>query len=311
MEHFIQNIAGVEKGGGIPNLKAEYKGGNIEAEGSVVSGKIERIEERYKGEVIVVKINPEGKQILKAEKAGWYEIRAVTGEGKVRYAWVRTNAISDKLTMPEITITPSNADGDNKWYKTIPKVTITANSALGENLVYTVAGAMQEEGGEKEKRVGFEGGKASFTLDVTKIGYTRITARVEGDGGKESKEITEFIKYDNTKPYITVDKLEPKGTYGENGWMTTEAEVKIEAEDTGSGVKGYTYEVVKVEGGTQTKIKESANMIEKEVPIKIETDGEYVIKVTICDNAGNKLEGQTINIKKDRNSPNSRETSNI
>ncbi len=200
-------------------------------------------------------------------------------------------------------------DGNNRWYtkgegeEESPKVTITANSSLGEKLCYVISGKMDEENDPEPNKIEIINKTASKEIEITEVGYTRITAWIEGDGEKSSKEVTEIIKFDNTAPYITVDKLEPKAEYGNNGWIISNAEVKIEAEDTGSGVMGYTYEVYQIEEGTSPKkIKESKTVIDKDVPIKIETDGEYSILVTLIDNTGKNKKVETIEIKKDRKS---------
>lgn len=125
-----------------------------------------------------------------------------------------------------------------------------------------------------------------------------ITAWTEDGQGYQSKETIETIKYDSIEPEITNLTLE--ATYGSNNWITSIGNIKIQAKDSVGILNGYEYEVTDIEGKT---IKERTYVPEIETPIKIEKDGQYVVKIQVKDQAGNLSKAQTIEVHKDSEKP--------
>ena len=211
--------------------------------------------------------------------------------------------------MPEIEITPSTPDGDNKWYtkgditntnedrKNYPYMKITANSEAGTKLCYTLSGGMNPSNSADKIEVPITGGKGSTEIKIDKVGYTRITAWIE-EGGSSSREASESIKFDNQAPQIA--SIEKEGTDGSNNWKISDVLVKIKGTDEGSGVVGYEYKA-KDESGKV--IKASDNLINIDIPIKIETDGKYKLEITLKDGAGNISGVRTEEVNKDTEAP--------
>lgn len=103
------------------------------------------------------------------------------------------------------------------------------------------------------------------------------------------------------------------GTQGENGWYTSDVDVKVIAGYTGLGVQKVTYEVTGTAksagniGEHSYNKNSSVNIRETEITsgetFKITTDGEFTITAYTYDLAGNKSEAGTLVVKKDATLP--------
>lgn len=286
----------------IPRLIATYEGGNIICTLDTSSSTIENLTLIYQGKIVDSKTNPSEETTFKIESknTGWYTVKTTSKENYIRYAWIRVSNITDKIPSPTIEITNNPKQGTGKWYVTSPTVTISVESLDTEQTIYyTLTGAMQQT------ETAILGN--SQEIEISEPGLTRITA-VTKENGKESKSQTLIIKYDDeetNKP--TLNDLKLEATYGEiienseYRWILSEGTIEIEAEDQESGITAYQYEVTDIDG--ETIIKQETLVEDIGIPIKIQTDGEYVIRVKAIDKAGNQSDSKTINIHKDTEAP--------
>ena len=148
----IDYIGKVPEGGGgtgediinsLPTVKARYEKSiaSIIVEAKEPKNGIEKIEIIYKGEVIITKNNPKQEETFDISKygSGWYQVKAVANKtGAYRYAWVKVNNISDRLTKPVIALSPSEPDGQNGWYRNAVNVTITTDSPSAKEIHYRI-----------------------------------------------------------------------------------------------------------------------------------------------------------------------------
>ena len=194
--------------------------------------------------------------------------------------------------MPTITLSPSEADGKNGWYRQAVNVTITAESEEVKEIRYRIVrnGITSEE----EEDILYTG---AFTIDT--IGTTRIYARTTNGDKEESAEAEEAIKIDNEPPRIVEAVIE--GTEGANRWIISSGQIRIKAQDNVGGVvKGYTYEVYNMDNILQ---KKSNGIIDIEKTIPVETDGEWKIIIKAVDEAGNESAEKMVEVHKDTMPP--------
>lgn len=197
-----------------PTLKAHYEKSlaSILTETKTTDGKIDKVELIYRGEVVLSKEAENGEMRLDVDKmgTGWYKVKSTSSNGKLRYAWIKVTTISEKLTPPIITISPSTPDGLENWYVNAPvKVNIVTDSPSASEIHYTLVGAKNQE------ETIIPGKEANF--DITESGWTKIIAWTEDGRGYQSEEAIEEIKLDTVKPEIT--KAELIATKGANGWI--------------------------------------------------------------------------------------------
>ena len=136
-------------------------------------------------------------------------------------------------------------------------------------------------------------------LQQIQFGVTKIYARIVNEEKEQSAEREEIIKIDNVPPTIKNAVIE--GTEGENRWIISNAEIKIEAEDNiGGVVQGYTYEVYNMDNVLQ---KKSNGIIPIERSIPVETDGEWKVIIKAVDEAGNESAEKLVEVHKDTEKP--------
>ena len=192
--------------------------------------------------------------------------------------------------MPEITLIPSIADGQNGWYKTAINVTITTETELPIHYRLVKNGITSENEGDVIYT-------SSFTIDT--VGTTKIYAWIVNEDKEQSAEAEEIVKFDNVPPTITNAIIE--GTEGENRWIISNAEIKIEATDNiGGVVQGYTYEVYDMDNILQ---KKSNGIIDINRKIPVETDGEWKVIIKAIDEAGNESGEKLVEVHKDTEKP--------
>lgn len=281
---------GLSKNGEFPNLTASFNNFKIETNAIIQNGTITKIEVMYGG--IIKDITNLKKYEVEKEKMGWYKIKTQASNGNLRYAWVKTNVISDKLMIPIITATPANPDGKENWYITKPSISIkTENNQNAKEIHYNIIGSINESN--------IINANEQVNIAMTECGIIKITAWTEDGIGGRSKEISEIIKFDNIKPTVTAT-IEAN-LIGENSWIKSNAEIKVKIEDEVGIIDGYEYEVL---DKNFNKIKELTYVEDENRTIKVETDGEYVIKITGMDRAGNKSEMPAVlTVKKDTTPP--------
>ena len=112
-------------------------------------------------------------------------------------------------------------------------------------------------------------------------------------------EAEEIIKIDNVPPTITSAVIE--GTEGENRWIISSGQIRINATDNEGGtVQGYIYEVYNMENILQ---KKSNGIIDIQKTIPIETDGEWKVIIKAVDEAGNESGEKMVEVHKDTVKP--------
>ena len=202
-----------------PTITASYTEPNIIASATVAEGKIKTMQLIYKEKVVAEEKGGKGITYkVEANKTGWYTVKAETETGNVRYTYVRTSIISDKITPPIIAVSGEPKKGDGGWYVEVPKVTITKQ---GEGTIYyTLSGGKNQSETEYTKEI-----------EIGSSGATTVTAWVQGTDGKESRKTTQIIKVDIDAPEIADITLEgEKGEKVEGSeytWIISTGEISV------------------------------------------------------------------------------------
>ncbi|MCI8396939.1 MAG: hypothetical protein HFJ52_04680, partial [Clostridia bacterium] len=273
---------------------------------------IAKLELIYKDQVVTTKDKPTGEQKFDISEigTGWYKVKATSNSGAVKYAWVKVTNISDRLTIPEITIETESVI-KNGWYGADQKevwIKISTTSPSAKEIIYNLTGAtIKGETIEKLPEVA-EGEEKSIRIKIENCGPTNITAVTSDGAGNESEPNVETVKYDNILPRITTEtNNQVEGTEGQNGWyISEEVKIKVEAKDTPAGIlDGYLY---RIEGTGENKTTNEIHQKDISKPITIDKDGEYRIYVQAIDQAGNRSEERNVPIKKDNTPPTVRYT---
>ena len=268
---------------------------------------IAKLELVYKDQVVMTKDKPTGEQKFDISEigTGWYKVKATSNSGAVKYEWVKAINISDKLTIPQITI-ETESIVKNGWYGADQKevwIKISTTSPSAKEIIYNLTGAtIKGETIEKLPEVQ-EGEEKSIRIKIENCGPTNIMAVTSDGVGYESEPNGETVKYDNLAPRITTSTAkEVQGTVGQNSWYTSEeVKITVEAEDPPAGIlDGYTYRITN-ETTKQTTETIHQKDITKQITIK--EDGEYTIYIQAIDQAGNTSPTRTIPIKKDSTKP--------
>jgi large repetitive protein len=163
----------------------------------------------------------------------------------------------------------TTSDADDAWHAGAVTVNLTATDDLSgvDKTYYTVDGGDQQEG-------------TSFA--VSGSGKHVITFWSVDKAGNVEKANTAFVKIDSIAPVTTADAKE--------GWNHNDFTVSLSATDDASGVKATYYSV------------DGSEMVEGD-SVKISTDGTHKITFYSVDNAGNKEETQSIDVKLDKTAP--------
>ena len=275
---------------------------------------IAKLELIYKDQVVMTKDKPVGEQKFDISEigTGWYKVKATSNSGAVKYAWVKATNISDKLTIPQITI-ETESIVKNGWYGADQKevwIKISTTSPSAKEIIYNLTGAtIKGETIEKIPDVG-EGEEKSIRIKIENCGPTNIMAVTSDGAGYESEPNGETVKYDNIPPRITTSEAnQVEGTEGQNGWyISEEVKIKVEAEDTPAGIlDGYVY---RIEGTGENKTTNEIHQKDMSKPITIDKDGEYIVYIQAIDQAENRSTTRTIEIKKDSTKPTIRKSAN-
>ena len=275
---------------------------------------IAKLELVYKDQVVMTKDKPIGEQKFDISEigTGWYKVKATSNSGAVKYEWVKATNISDKLTIPQITI-ETESIVKNGWYGADQKevwIKISTTSPSAKEIIYNLTGAtIKGETIEKLPEVA-EGEEKSIRIKIENCGPTNIMAVTSDGAGYESEPNGETVKYDNIPPRITTEtNNQIEGTEGQNGWyISEEVKIKVEAEDTPAGIlDGYVY---RIEGTGENKTTNEIHQKDISKPITIDKDGEYIVYIQAIDQAENRSTTRTIEIKKDSTKPTIRKSAN-
>ena len=275
---------------------------------------IAKLELIYKDQVVMTKDKPTGEQKFDISEigTGWYKVKATSNSGAVKYEWVKATNISDKLTIPQITI-ETESIVKNGWYGADQKevwIKISTTSPSAKEIIYNLTGAtIKGETVEKLPEVEDRAEK-SIRIKIENCGPTNIMAVTSDGAGYESEPNGETVKYDNIPPRITTEtNNQIEGTEGQNGWyISEEVKIKVEAEDTPAGIlDGYVY---RIEGTGENKTTNEIHQKDISKPITIDKDGEYIVYIQAIDQAENRSTTRTIEIKKDSTKPTIRKSAN-
>ncbi|MCI8396290.1 MAG: hypothetical protein HFJ52_00950 [Clostridia bacterium] len=232
----------------------------------------------------------------------------------MKYAWVKATNLSDKLTIPEITI-ETEGNPVNGWYGADKKelwIKVSTNSPSAKEIYYTLLGAHIQE--ETKGELKEENGMKYIKVPITEIGLTRIIAHTEDGNGYSSEENSLEVKFDNIPPILEVPIR--TGTEGTNSWYKSDIDVMVNAKDLNgkeetslkdpkATLNGYIYKVLK-EDNTEIIQETHIKDIEKAITtrdIDNGKDGIYILHIKAIDEAGNTSSTQVIELRKDTTPP--------
>ena len=284
----VDNI-GTEDGASLPTVTATYNKETytIEVTASCEDG-ITKIELIYGGEVVQT-ANSETAS-FEVEESGWYQVKATSGKGKIRYANVR---VSNEVGAPSIEVT-SNGESENDWYgKDNVPVEVTISTEEGN-----VSGIYYKKNTDTDYTY-VEGKSTLVTIDTA--GRTVIYAYAVDGRGNESDIVRIEVKYDNVVPQVGAVAVSPE--VPASGWYNTDVVVSIpNAEDANSGIAGYYYwEVVGDVAEVPDEEKTYVSGASKTLTVK--SEGIKMLAFQAIDKAGNKSGISNITVQKDSTNP--------
>jgi len=273
-QRFVEYL-GREDDGTIPSIDVSYdkQTQNI----TVNSSETQKIELSLNGETLKT---ANGTSLsYTTEKTGWYVARAISSNGKARYAWLRTS-IDDLNVKLEVT---SVGILDNGWYgkDNVPvQVKISTN---GSKIYYKL-------GTEEEFTEVLENTK-NLTIDT--LGKTTVYAYAV-DGSENESDVSRLkIRYDNTRP--VVGEVVLTGDVRESGIYKSDVVISLaNATDTGSGIDGYYWWQINGSTSQENFVKG----IDK--TITIHSQGTKEIGIRLKDKAGNLSEIETVTVTKEK-----------
>jgi len=175
-------------------------------------------------------------------------------------------------TAPQTTLTVSNPDGNNGWYKARPTITLSCDDSNGD---ITVSGC------DKIYYKWDNENYSEYTSQITApegthtLYYYSVDKAENSSAGNEGFEGSQEFKVDTQKP--TVDA-------GDDKIANTEFTQDATVEDTNSGIASYSWEKVSgPDGGTITFGSPNS----EDTTISADKDGVYTIRLIVTDNAGN------------------------
>lgn len=273
-QRFVEYL-GREDDGTIPSIDVSYdkQTQNI----TVNSSETQKIELSLNGETLKT---ANGTSLsYTTEKTGWYVARAISSNGKARYAWLRTS-IDDLNVKLEVT---SVGILDNGWYgkDNVPvQVKISTN---GSKIYYKL-------GTEEEFTEVLENTK-NLTIDT--LGKTTVYAYAV-DGSENESDVSRLkIRYDNTRP--VVGEVVLTGDVRDSGIYKSDVVISLaNATDTGSGIDGYYWWQINGSTSQENFVKG----IDK--TITIHSQGTKEIGIRLKDKAGNLSEIETVTVTKEK-----------
>lgn len=172
-------------------------------------------------------------------------------------------------------VVPSTSDdAPVGWQKQAFTVTLTAaNDNLSpQHTWYTLDGSDPVTSATR-----VEGNKVLINKD----GIYQLKYYTEDEAGNKGTVVTRELKLDTQAPTVTAEAPQ--------GWQTSKpVQVKLTAEDRGSGVQAIYYAIG---AGQFTEVRKDT------VTIEVSAEGQTVIRYYALDNAGNKSEERTVEVK--------------
>lgn len=153
------------------------------------------------------------------------------------------------------------------------------NDGTGDILVFTDGYIVTQSGPVPELKVG-------DTLEA--VGLTGKYAKGNRIRVRDTKELVR-VK-DVTAP-VTTANLDPPASNGNNGWYTSDVSVNLAAQDDMSGVKSTQYRI------------NNQDWTEYTGPIKLTTDGVFLIEYRSEDQEGNLETTKSMEVKIDKTAP--------
>lgn len=164
---------------------------------------------------------------------------------------------------PNINGTLNGIAGANGWFITSVDINASASDPVSGSGISTF---------EYNRN---NGGWNSFpgTLSLTDGAYS-LSLRASDVAGNVV-ETNQTIQVDTITPTLDVSVV---GTVGSNGWYTSDVQINVTGNDSGSGVSSIEYEL------------NSSGWLSYSTPLNI-TDGVHNLSLRVIDNAGNLTEG--------------------
>ena len=265
---FYIEYVGKGKEDELPTVTATYErtGLTITAETATAAGDIKNLELIYQGEKIPVSSPEKNSLSYIVADPGWYIVKSTNSKGKVRYAWLKATNLSGNLDTPNIDVTAGTL-GSEGWYKEGIEVTVSTNVPEAGKICYKVVNSNNIQGETEENWIevdisSSENKQVVIPQDKIQVGRNTIYAKIVDSTGKDESEPASLtVKYDNSVPTITEPTVEGEG---QNGWYRENIQLRINGEDTGSGLNGYWYFL----NGSETGIHEK----DINMPITINAD---------------------------------------
>ena len=196
---------------------------------------------------------------------------------------------------PEIKIISGNKNEGSNWYNEGDVVLQVIEGVQGEGAskiiktTYEIKGSINTD----EIEIQNEG-----TIIIKENGIYNITAYSYNEAGQKSEGTTITIKKDDTIP--NSPKIEIiEGTQGKNNWYISNVVLKVTKPDVDEELSPIQKITYKIEGASTVEETEIENL----GTININVDGISKISVYAYNEAGQKSEAATIEIKKDASVP--------
>lgn len=159
---------------------------------------------------------------------------------------------------------------------TLPNISGAIDNWTNENVTLTASESSDDKSGlnHYEYKVGASEWQSGSTCTVTAEEGREVKFRAVDNVGNASEEVTATVKIDKTKPVISADKEADR-------W--TKEDIIIQAEDTGSGFRGF-------------EITKDGSLYNPAVENTLSESGRYTVKA--ADNAGNESDEVTYLIDK-------------
>lgn len=268
----------------IPSIKANYDetSKTLTVETKDDKNGINKIDLIYQNSIITTQKSPNTQAIFNVSncEAGWYKVRVTSNSGLYNYTSLRVTDYSTKVEAPIIENYSLNEANSNK-------IQIRSNTENIKGIYYTQKDQNTLSNGTYDETKTY-----TEPIEITSSGLTTVTAWVVGEDDKPSKETIYTVKCGD----LDLNKIELSqiGTSGQEGWMTSDVEVKITGIEDTSKIKGYYYSINDEE-------EKYVNDITK--TLKVSKEGITKISVKIVDKSGNMSDTITTTVKKDTIEP--------
>ena len=296
---FYVEYVGKGKEEELPTITARYERTSltITAETANTVGDIKALELIYQGEKIPTSSAEKDSLSYTVLDPGWYIVKSTNTKGKVRYAWLKATNLSGNLDTPNIDVTAGTL-GSEGWYKEGIEITASTRVENAGKICYRVVNSDNIQGETDEGWIEVDVSsmadkKVIIPQEKIRIGRNVVYAKIIDSTGKDESEPASLtVKYDNTSPSIQEPIVEGEG---KNGWYRENVQVRINGDDTGSGLNGYWYFL----NGSETGLHEK----DINIPIMINSEGITTVRGKTIDKAGNESNLMEKTIKIDKEGP--------